>query len=139
MFCCGRSQDATKCASGSRSREGQANPRGPLEPEQIHSGQINKRTLLLAGALMSWDRPFAQPVPLPSGRPARTLREAGEFIRKLPRSERDRPEWRAAIHLLIEAADDRAPTLFAHIGIAEAAERYVEREAAQKALWQSLH
>ncbi len=101
--------------------------------------KFNERTLLVVGAFMSWDRPFAQPVPLPSGRPARTLREAGEFIRQLPRSERDRPEWRAAVHLLIEAAEDRAPTLFAHIGITEATESYVEREAAQKASSQSQH
>jgi len=88
---------------------------------------------------MSWDRPFARPVPLPGGPPARTLRKAGDFIRKLPKSERDRPEWRAAVHLLIEAAEDRAPTLFAQIGIARAVELYVQREASKRAPWQTLH
>jgi hypothetical protein len=33
---------------------------------------------------MSWDRPFAQPVPLPEGPPAQTLRDAADYIRKLP-------------------------------------------------------
>ena len=62
---------------------------------------------------MSWDRPFDQPVPLPSGAPARTLRDAGNYIRKLPASERDTPEFRLAIQMLIDAAEDRGPMLFA--------------------------
>jgi hypothetical protein len=72
---------------------------------------------------MSWDRPFGQPVPLPAGRPARTLRDAGDYIRKLPQSERDTPEWQLAVHMLIDAAEDRGPVLFARIGIERAVER----------------
>jgi len=40
---------------------------------------------------------------------------------------------------LIEAAEDRAPTLFAQIGIARAVELYVQREASKRAPWQTLH
>jgi hypothetical protein len=69
---------------------------------------------------MSWDRPFDQPVPLPSGAPARTLRDAGNYIRKLSQSERDTPEWRLAIQMLIDAAEDRGPVLFARMGIERA-------------------
>ena len=29
---------------------------------------------------MSWDRPFDQPVPLPEGPPAQTLRDAADYI-----------------------------------------------------------
>ena len=72
---------------------------------------------------MSWDRPFGQPVPLPAGRSARTLRDAGDYIRKLPQSERDAPEWRLAIQMLIDAAEDRGPVLFARMGIERALER----------------
>ena len=74
---------------------------------------------------MSWDRPFDQPVPLPSGAPARTLRDAANYIRKLPNSEHDRPEWRLAVQMLIDASEDRGPMLFARIGIDRAIERHV--------------
>ncbi len=48
---------------------------------------------------MSWDRPFAQPVPLPEGPPAQTLRDAAAYIRKLPQPERDCQEWRLAVQM----------------------------------------
>jgi hypothetical protein len=73
---------------------------------------------------MSWDRPFDQPVPLPSGAPARTLRDAANYIRKLPNAEHDRPEWRLAVQMLIDASEDRGPMLFARIGIDRAIERH---------------
>jgi hypothetical protein len=73
---------------------------------------------------VSWDRAFDQPVSLPSGPPARTLRDAGNYIRTLPKSERDRPEWRLAIHMLIDAAEDRGPMLFAKMGILRATEQH---------------
>jgi hypothetical protein len=74
--------------------------------------------------VVSWDRPFDQPVPLPSGPPARTLRDAGNYIRKLPKSEHDTPEWRLAVQMLIDAAEDRGPMLFAKMGILRATERH---------------
>jgi hypothetical protein len=76
---------------------------------------------------VSWDRPFDQPVPLPNGAPARTLRDAANFIKKLPKVDYDRQEWRFAVHMLIEAAEDRGPMLFARMGIIHATNRDVER------------
>lgn len=76
---------------------------------------------------MSWERPFDQPVPLPSGPPARTLRDAANYIKKLPQSEHDSPEWRLAIQMLIDAAEDRGPMLFAKMGMLRATNRNVER------------
>lgn len=72
---------------------------------------------------VSWDRPFDQPVPLPGERPARTLRDAANYIRKLPESQRDTPEWRLAIQMLLDAAEDCGPMLFARIGIECAVQR----------------
>ena len=72
---------------------------------------------------MSWERPFDQPIPLPSGPPARTLRDAANYIKNLPRSEHDTPEWRLAIQMLIDAAEDRGPMLFAKMGIIRAVNR----------------
>jgi hypothetical protein len=76
---------------------------------------------------MSWDRPFAQPVPLPEGPPAQTLRDAADYIRKLPLPERDGQEWRLAVQMLIDAAEDRGPMLFARMGIVRALETHVAR------------
>jgi hypothetical protein len=75
---------------------------------------------------VSWERPFDQPVPLPGGPSARTLRDAGNYIKKLPRSDRDTPEWRLAIQMLIEAAEDRGPVLFAKMGMDRALNRKVK-------------
>jgi hypothetical protein len=72
---------------------------------------------------MSWDRPFAQPLPLLRGRPAKTLREADNFIRNLPEIERDAPEWRLAVQMLTDAAEDRGPMLLAKISMDRALER----------------
>jgi hypothetical protein len=75
---------------------------------------------------MSWDRPFAQPVPLPEGPPAQTLQAAADYIRKLPQPERDGQEWRLAVQMLVDAAEDRGPMLLARIGIVRAMEAHAE-------------
>jgi hypothetical protein len=75
---------------------------------------------------VTWERPFDQPVPLPNSPPARTLRDAANYIRKLTGSERDTPECRLAIQMLIDAAEDRGPMLFAKMGIQRAFHRSAE-------------
>jgi len=100
--------------------------RAALAPERLIGTNPAAPTFLqviLWSGVVSWDRPFGQPVPLPAGRLARTLRDAGEYIRKLPQSERDTPEWRLAIQMLVDAAEDRGPVLFARMGIERAVER----------------
>jgi hypothetical protein len=72
---------------------------------------------------VSWERQFDQPVPLPSGPPARTLRDAANYIRRLPKSEHEAPEWRLAAQMLIDAAENRGPMLFAKMGMLRAMER----------------
>ena len=79
---------------------------------------------------MSWDRPFAQPVPLPEGPPAQTLRDAADYVRKLSKPERAGQEWRLAVQMLIDAAENRVPMLFARMGIVRALEAHVERTLA---------
>jgi hypothetical protein len=49
------------------------------------------------------------------------------YIRKLPKSEQDTPEWRLAAQILIDAAENRGPILFAKMGILRAVNRNVER------------
>jgi hypothetical protein len=69
---------------------------------------------------VTWERPFDQPVPMPNSPPARTLRDAANYIRTLPEIERDTPECRLAVQMLIDAAEDRGPMLFAKMGIERA-------------------
>jgi hypothetical protein len=69
---------------------------------------------------VTWERPFDQPVPLPNSPPARTLRDAANYIRTLPELDRDTPECRLAVQMLIDAAEDRGPMLFAKLGIERA-------------------
>lgn len=86
----------------------------------------------MRSGFVSWDRPFAQPVPLPGVAPARTLRDAARYVSKLPLTERDRQAWRLAVHMLTEAAEDRGPILFARMGMLQAIEGEPERRPAAR-------
>lgn len=48
-----------------------------------------------------WKRSFDDPIPLPRSRPLVTLRDAAEYITKLPKAEHDVPEWQAAMEALL--------------------------------------
>jgi hypothetical protein len=50
------------------------------------------------------------------------LREAADYIATLPRLVRDRNDWRLAVHMLIEAAEDQKPTTFARMATLRAIE-----------------
>jgi hypothetical protein len=76
---------------------------------------------------VTWERPFDQPVPLPNSPPARTLRDAANYIKTLPEPDRDTPECRLAIQMLIDAAEDRGPMLFAKMGLERAFRRAAVR------------
>jgi hypothetical protein len=60
-----------------------------------------------------WGRKFNEPIALPAGGQLVTLRDAGEYIAKLPKKEHDAPEWQAAIEALMVVADLGGPTMFA--------------------------
>jgi len=72
-------------------------------------------------------REFKDPIALPDGRTLRTLRDAGDYITKLPKVAHSAAEWQAAMEALILAADLGGPTMFARIGIMRALNRRVER------------
>jgi hypothetical protein len=69
---------------------------------------------------MSWDLRFPEPISVPKGRVLITLRDAGAYIIKLPRSKQDDPVWNNAIHALIQAADNSGPIEFARLGMMQA-------------------
>jgi hypothetical protein len=64
-----------------------------------------------------WKRPFDNPIPLPRGRQLVTLRDAGNYITKLPKAEHQAPEWQTAMEARILVASHGGPTMFARIGV----------------------
>jgi hypothetical protein len=94
-----------------------------------------RKSLIAAGYLdeeaghsnRGWSREFSEPIELPSGRALRTLRDAGDYITKLPKAVHAAAEWQAAMEALILVADLGGPTMFARIGVMRALNRHVER------------
>ena len=42
---------------------------------------------------MSWSRRFDDPIPLPRGRQFVTLKDAADYIMKLPKAEQNHEHW----------------------------------------------
>jgi hypothetical protein len=62
---------------------------------------------------MGWSRAFKDPIPIPGGRQLVTLKDAGNYITKLPKAEHAAPEWQTAMEALILVATHGGPTMFA--------------------------
>src|SRR5579863_6069293 len=73
-----------------------------------------------------WSREFDDPIPLPRGRQLVTLKDAADYITRLPKAEQESPEWQAAIEALIMAAENRGPLMHARIGVMKALNRHIE-------------
>jgi hypothetical protein len=71
-----------------------------------------------------WNRRFEDPISLPRGRQLVTLRDAGDYITKLPKAEHKAPEWQTAMEALILVATLGGPTMFARIGVMRAINRH---------------
>jgi hypothetical protein len=77
---------------------------------------------------VSWDQEFFDPIILPGRKqPLRTLRDAAQYITKLPKAEHDADEWQAAMEALLLVAEHDGPPMFARIGVLRALNRHVER------------
>jgi hypothetical protein len=77
---------------------------------------------------VSWDQRFLDPIMLPGRKqPLVTLRDAAQYITKLPKAEHDADEWQAAMEALLLVAEQGGPPMFARIGIMRALNRHVER------------
>jgi hypothetical protein len=74
-----------------------------------------------------WSRKFEEPIPLPKAKPLIMLRDAANYITKLPKAEHEAEEWQAAMPALLLVAEQNGPTIFARIGVMRALNRHVER------------
>lgn len=75
---------------------------------------------------MPWSTPFEDPIILPDGRQLVTLKDAADYITRLPKKESDLPEWQAAIEALMLCSRG-GDTMLARIGVMKALNRHVER------------
>jgi hypothetical protein len=78
--------------------------------------------------MADWTRKFDEPIPVPKGRRLVTLRDAGDYIAKLPKAKYLTAEWQAAMFALMLVVDLNGPTMMARIGIMRALNRNVVRE-----------
>ena len=74
-----------------------------------------------------WSREFDDPIPLSRGRHLVTLKDAANYITRLPKVEHDAKKWQTAIEALIMVAEGRGPLMHARIGMLRALNRHVER------------
>ena len=74
-----------------------------------------------------WKRPFDDPIPLPRDRQLVTLKDAANYIQKLPKAEQDLEEWQAAVEALLLVVELDGPTMMARIGMMRALNRNVEQ------------
>ena len=77
---------------------------------------------------MPWSSPFDDPISLPNGRQLLTLKDAADYIQRLPKAEQKVEQWQTAIHCLIGAAEGRDFLMHARIGVLRALNRHVVRE-----------
>ena len=56
-----------------------------------------------------WNRPFEDSIVLPDGRELLTLKNAADYIMKLPKAEQKHEKWQTAVEVLIIAAEGRGP------------------------------
>jgi hypothetical protein len=78
-------------------------------------------------SVVSWDQRFYDPIELPGRKPLVTIRDAAQFIIRLPIAERDAEEWQAPMQALLLVAELDGPTMFARIGVMRALNRHGER------------
>jgi hypothetical protein len=63
---------------------------------------------------------------LPGGKLV-TLRDAADYITKLPKKESDLPEWQTAIEVLMLVSRS-GPTMMARIGVMKALNRHLDAQ-----------
>jgi hypothetical protein len=76
---------------------------------------------------LGWSRQFDDPISLPHGRQLVTLKDAADYVMKLPKAEQDLEEWQTATGCLIGAAEGRDFLMHARIGMLRALNRHIER------------
>ena len=102
-------------------------PIGPKrEPLGIGCAGVEHPRSFHENILLPWSTRFEDPIALLDGRKLIMLKDAADYVMKLPKKESDLPEWQAAIEMLMLCSRGGAPML-ARIGVMKALNRHVER------------
>jgi hypothetical protein len=72
---------------------------------------------------VSWDQRFHDPIELLGRKPLATLRDAAQYILKLPVTERHLPKWETAIECLMLVGEHGGDPMFPHIAMMQALRR----------------
>ena len=91
---------------------------------EVHAGWRRSVRLMASG----WRRRFDDPIPLPNGRQVLTLKDAAEYVQKLPKAEQLLDKWQAAVEALLLIVELNGPTMMARIGMLRALNRGYVRE-----------
>ena len=62
------------------------------KPLGIGFAGVKRPIYCLNGILLPWSTPFDDPMVLPDGRQLHTLKDAADYITRLPKNESDSPE-----------------------------------------------
>ena len=74
-----------------------------------------------------WSRRFDDPITLPRGRQILTLKDAADYVMKLPKAEQDLEVWQTAARELMIAAERNGIMMLAEIAMKLAIHRNDER------------
>jgi hypothetical protein len=97
-------------------------------PERYYPAKQSATPGFVRTLWMSWSRAFDDRIPLPRSRQLVTLKDAANYIQRLPKAEQDLEEWQAAVEALLLVVDLNGPTMMARIGIMRALNRGYVRE-----------
>jgi hypothetical protein len=73
---------------------------------------------------VSWDQRFFDPIERPSGRKLVTLRDAAQYIVKLPKAEQETTQWQTAAEVLMLVGEHGGDPMFPYIAMMKALHRY---------------
>ena len=76
---------------------------------------------------MSWDQRFSEPILLADGRKLRTIRDAANYVTRLPKAEQLAVQWQATAEVLMLIGEHGGDPMMARIGVMRALNRHVER------------
>jgi hypothetical protein len=92
---------------------------------------------------VSWDQEFFDPIILPGQKPLVTLRDAAQYIIKLPKAERELRQWETAIEWLMLVGENGGDPMVPRIATMKALQRHepnsLSRSAPRRKLTKSLH
>ena len=73
---------------------------------------------------VSWDQQFFDPIIVPDRKPLVTLRDAAQYIMKLPKAEQQATPWQAAAEVLMLIGEHGGDPMMAHIAMMQALQRH---------------